>query len=139
METFNDYAEGKERIDALSQMCVNRLSSLRQSLVFLSHPERYEQIVEEIHTLENHQFKISIFNDFFDHSLTKENFSKDIKKLVSELYNKLNYAVCAVSGKEALRIYESRKRMEAVTEWMDPHMRAYCLGDDLAYYSDDDW
>jgi hypothetical protein len=51
-------------------------------------------------------------------------------KIVSDLYNKVNYNVCAASGEEGLRIYESRKRMEVATEWMEPHTRAYCLGDD---------
>jgi len=121
-----------------SQMCVNRLSSLRQSLVFLSHHERCEQIVEEIRTLENHQFKIGIFNDFFDHSITKKNFSKDIQRLVSELYNKLNYAVCASSGPDCLDIYEKIAKMAAATAHLHPYTQRECMGLDLAYDSDDD-
>ncbi len=137
METFNCYAEGKERIDALSKMCDNRLSSLRQSLQFYSHPGS-EQIVEEIRTLENHQFKIGIFQNFFDHSLTKKNFCKDIKRLVSELYNKLNYAVCASSGHDCLDIYEKIAKMAAATAHLPPHTQRECMGLDLEFDFDDD-
>lgn len=104
--------------------------------------------MKEIKALENLEHKIGILQCFLDSNLTEKTFSKEIAILVSELYNKFNYAVCEASGPEAVRIKESVARMVEATAGQPAWHQRSCSGDDIfdddmsefdCSLSEDDW
>ena len=131
-ENFESLQQAKKRLNELVEESLERRKSQTKMLRFyMAYPEKAEQVMTEIRTLENLEHKIGILQGFLDSNLTEKTFSKEIAKLVSELYNKYNYAVCEASGPEAVRIKESVARMVEATAGQPAWMQRFMWGDDI--------
>jgi hypothetical protein len=132
IEKLESLQHAKRRFAALvAESTQTRKSLLRMLELFMAYPKKADQVMTEIRTLENLEFQINIVQGFLDSKLTEETFSKEICILVSELYNKFNYAVCAASGPEAIHIKVSVARMAEATKSMPEHQQRFCWGDDI--------
>jgi hypothetical protein len=140
IEKLESLQHTKRRFAALvAESTERRESPLVMLELCQAYPQKAEEVMTEIRTLENFEFQINIMLGFLDRNLTEGTFSKAIAKLVSDLYNKFNYTVCAASGPEAIHIKESVARMAEATKSMPGQMQSYCWGDDIGSSSDEDW
>ena len=141
-ENFESLQQAKKRLNELVEESLERRKSQTKMLRFyMAYPEKAEQVMTEINALENLEHKIGILQCFLDSNLTEKTFSKEIAILVSELYNKFNYAVCEASGPEAVHIKVSVARMVEATAGLSACEQRFCLGDDIFDddLSEDDW
>ena len=132
IENFESLQQAKKRLTTLVTESADTRKRQRKTLSYCQpYPKKAEQIMTEIKTLENLEFKISNLLGFLDSNLTEKTFTPEIARLVSELYNKFNYAVCEASGPEAVRIKESVARMVEATAGQPAYMKSYMWGDDI--------
>ena len=102
----------------------------------LHHDEFCEKIIQVLNNLENLEFHITNLRYFIEKI---SDFTPESAKQVSELYNRLNYAVYDACGPEELHIIKSYAAMAVATSGMSYNDQRFCWGDDIGdddYFSD---
>lgn len=129
LEKFETIAEAMALLDELCKRSVERRRDKCILLEKVLHNEKFcEQIMKVLEKLENLEFHITNLRCLLEKIST---FTPESAKQVSELYNRLNYAVYAACGPEEVHIIKSQAAMTDATRDMSYHMRRHCRGDDI--------
>jgi flagellin-specific chaperone FliS len=129
LEKFETIAEAMALLDELCKRSVERRRDKCILLEKVLHNEKFcEQIIKVLEKLENLEFHITNLRCLLEKIST---FTPESAKQVSELYNRLNYAVYDASGPEEVHIIKSVTTMAEATRNMSYHMRRHCQGDDI--------
>lgn len=128
-EEIETKAEAMEKLDELCKRSEGRRSDKFKMLEKVQHDEKFcEKIIQVLKKLEELEFHIDTLSCLIEKISA---FTPESAKQVSELYNRLNYAVYDACGPEDLHIVKSHAAMAKATENMSYYMQRHCWGDDM--------
>ncbi len=128
-EEIETIAEAMKKLDELHKRSEGRRRDKCKMLVNVQHnQESCEKIFQVLKKLEELEFHITNLRWLIEKISA---FTPESAKQVSELYNRLNYAVYDACGPEEIHIVKSQAAMAKATENMSYHMRRHCWGDDI--------
>ncbi len=153
LKEFETPAEAMASLNELCERIIARRKDKNRMLEMVMHDEKLcENIMKVLRKLEELEFYINNFMGFLEKT-TEKTLTEESAKQISELYNRLNYAIYAACGSEEVHMIKSVTAMAEATRGMSYHMQRNCWGDDiledmmseyscsLSDYnsSDDDW
>jgi hypothetical protein len=153
LKEFETPAEAMASLNELCDRIIVRRRDKSRMLGMVLHDDKLcDHIMKVLKNLENLEFYTNNVKVFLE-KITEKTFTEESAKQISELYNRLNYAIYAACGPEEVHMIKSVTAMAEATRGMSYHMQRYCWGDDmlddmmsehgcsLSDYnsSDDDW
>jgi hypothetical protein len=126
-----------KKLDELHKRSEERRRGKCKMLEMVLHDAKFcEKIIQVLNNLEKLEFHITNLRCFIEKI---SDFTPESAKQVSELYNRLNYAVYDACGPEELHIIKSYAAMAEATNRMSYHDQRFCWGDDISIGDDDDY
>ena len=136
-EEIETTAEAMGKLDELRKRSKGRREDKCKMLEMVLHNEEScKKIMHALKKLEELEFHIDNLRCFIEKI---SDFTPESAKQVSELYNRLNYAVYDACGPEELHIIKSYAAMAEATSGMSYHDQRFCWGDDISIGDDDDY
>jgi flagellin-specific chaperone FliS len=131
LKEFETIEEAMASLDELCKRSAERKRDKCQMLGKVLHDEKFcEQIMLVLKKLEELEFHITNLRCFLEKT-TEKTLTEESAKQVSELYNRLNYAIYAACGSEDVHMIKSVTAMAEATRGMSYHMQRHCWGDDI--------
>lgn len=131
LEKFKTITEAMASLDELCKRIITRRRDKSRMLGMVMHDEKLcEHIMKVLKNLENLEFYVNNVKGFLEKT-TEKTFTPESAKQVSELYNRLNYAVYDACGSEEVHMIKSVTAMTEATRHMSYHDRRHCRGDDI--------
>jgi hypothetical protein len=131
LKEFETITEAMASLNELSERIIARKIDKSRMLKMVMHDEKFcENILQILRKLEELEFYINNFMGFLEKT-TEKTLTEESAKQVSELYNRLNYAIYAACGPEEVHMIKSATAMAEATRGMSYQMQDYCWGNDI--------